>query len=137
QQFADAGASAEQLAKLSSAQVSIADLPGDQVGEAGGNAITLDANAAGLGWFIDATPTVDEEFVDARGRLQATAGGDASGRMDALTAIAHEFGHLLGFEHSAGDEDSLMFEWLQLGQRKRVTSESLDDLFANEQTWDW
>ncbi|MCA9211364.1 MAG: cadherin-like domain-containing protein, partial [Planctomycetales bacterium] len=137
QQFADAGASAEQLARLSSAQVSIADLPGDQVGEAGGNAITLDANAAGLGWFIDATPTVDEEFVDAAGRLQATAGGDASGRMDALTAIAHEFGHLLGFEHSAGDEDSLMFEWLQLGQRKRVTSESLDDLFANEQTWDW
>jgi hypothetical protein len=61
-----------------------------QIGTLGGSAlgltvlgaplVTLDATAAGYGWFVDANP-VDSP---------------ALGRMDLLTVVGHELGHVLG-----------------------------------------
>jgi hypothetical protein len=67
----------------------------------------LDDPAAGWGWFIDPTPRDDSEF---------TTPGDLGeqNRMDLLTVLLHEIGHLLGQEHQA---DGLMAETLTAGTR--------------------
>ena len=89
---------------LDSIQVNIADLGGkDQLllGETQCSVITLDDNATGWGWFADPTPGQSEEYqLMPDGSLQARPGSDASGRMDMLTVISHEMGHVLGFEHT-------------------------------------
>jgi len=58
----------------------------------------LDVDAAGYGWFIDSTPSNDREFQQIVGgsELQATAGSEAADRVDLLTVVTHEFGHLIG-----------------------------------------
>lgn len=72
--------------------VGIQDLPGHLLGSASGRTIWIDANAAGWGWFVDATPADDREF---------TQPGDQGeqNRMDLLSVVMHELGHLLGYDH--------------------------------------
>ena len=80
---------------LSGVDVRIADLGGATLGLASGNTIWLDDDAAGWGWFVDPTPADDCEF---------TTPGDQGeqGRMDLLTVLMHEIGHLLGQDHERG-----------------------------------
>ncbi|MFL6736119.1 MAG: hypothetical protein ACJ8F4_03550, partial [Sphingomonas sp.] len=47
---------------LGTIDVRIADLGGLTLGKAAGGVIWLDDNAAGWGWFVDATPRNDSEF---------------------------------------------------------------------------
>jgi hypothetical protein len=97
------------------AALNIAALGGDLLGLASpaANAITLDDDAAGHGWFADPTPFTDEEF-DSAG--QALPGGPADGRVDLLTAVLHELGHLAGLDDNDGS--SLMAGALGLGTRR-------------------
>ena len=105
-----------------------ADLPGNAVGQTIGNTITLDINAAGNGWFIDSTPGMNEEFVATSNPNEwvARVGSAAEGKMDLLTVLAHEVGHVYGLPHST-DNASLMSEDLKPGVRHTI---SLDDLKA-------
>jgi hypothetical protein len=73
----------------------------------------LSPNAAGYGWFVDATPGQDEEF-GADGA--ALAGGPAAGRMDLLSVVLHELGHLAG--RADDDGTDLMAGTLALGTRR-------------------
>jgi hypothetical protein len=88
-----------EAASAANVQVVIADLAGDLLGWASSaaNTIWLDTDAAGYGWFVDATPSDDEEF-------GAEPDDDVADRIDALSVIFHEIGHLQGFS----DVDALL-----------------------------
>src|ERR1700745_2703139 len=76
-----------------------------------GHTIYLGANAAGWGWFVDPTPNNDSEFIRPGNQGEQH-------RMDLLTVLEHEIGHLLGKEHEAG---GVMQETLAPGIRNVPT----------------
>ncbi len=105
-------------AKLADVFFEIADLPDGVLGETAGRTIRIDRDAVGQGWFIDQTPAVDEEFAaSATGELLA---GDspAKGRVDLLTVVEHELGHLLGLDDLDVLAENLMSASLATGTRR-------------------
>ncbi|CAL1125489.1 unnamed protein product [Cladocopium goreaui] len=130
--WAAAGLNANGIATLASADIRIADLPGATLGLVVNDRLYLDVNAAGHGWFVDATPGVDEEYeLLASEGLKATTGPAADG-IDLLSVIAHEFGHLLGLDDHADDPDDLMYESIARGERRNPTAAEVDEIFAGE-----
>jgi hypothetical protein len=108
--------------------IAIDDLPGLVLARHNGNVIELDIDAAGHGWFVDPTPGDDSEFA-ADGR--ALAGAGAEGDIDLLTAITHEFGHVLGFDHDSGP---IMADTLTTGVRLQPGEEALADAVVSEES---
>lgn len=105
---------------LSGIDVRIADLGGTTLGLASGSTIWIDINAAGWGWFVDVTPWDDSEFT--------TPGNQGEqNRMDLLTVLMHEIGHVLGHEH---DEAGVMAETLTAGTRLTPLVDATDWLAA-------
>ncbi len=100
-----------------------AALEGGALGQTTGQTITLDANAAGYNWFIDYTPYLNEEYLPIADAnvWQARPGSDAPGKMDMLSVLLHEYGHVLGIEHSA-DCHAAMAATLQPGTRRLPTT---------------
>lgn len=101
------GAGADTTA-LDAIDVQVVDLGGATLGMASGNTLWLDDNASGWGWFVDTTPGDDSEFVLPENRGERD-------RMDLLTVVMHELGHLLGHDH---DEVGVMAETLAAGVRR-------------------
>jgi hypothetical protein len=118
---------ADLAAPLANVDVSITDLPGQELGRYVDGHILIDVDAAGHGWFIDRTPGDDREFTDDGVELVAT-GGLAAGRMDLLSVLEHELGHAAGFGHEAA---GVMEEALAEGTRTTIEPELLaDDITA-------
>jgi hypothetical protein len=118
------GLSQAQVAELNAVQYQIGTLGGAALGltDLGGAVVQLDATAAGYGWFIDPTPADDAEFAagPAPQELWAAPGSPAFGRMDLLTVVEHELGHVLGLadlDPSAAPHD-LMTTTLSPGVRR-------------------
>jgi hypothetical protein len=89
------------LARLDAINVAVGNLEGTELGMVLGDTLLIDADAAGFGWFVDATPGESSEFTVEVGRdvFTAAPGSDAYGHYDLFTVLAHELGHVLGFDH--------------------------------------
>ena len=89
------GAADPRLALFDGLTFSLDDLPGLTLGVTEGTTITIDADGAGYGWFADGVEELD-------------------GRVDAMTVVEHELGHVLGFEHENAVEHEVMRETITL-----------------------
>ena len=127
------GLTADQLALLNQATITIADLADGYLALTLGTTITLDTDAAGYGWFIDSTPWANEEFIPNSSpitdhaspwQLQAAPGSAADGHIDLLTVLMHELGHVMGLGHvsSAVDGTRLMAGSIDPGIRRLPSS---------------
>lgn len=132
------GLTPEQDAALHSVVFVVEDLPPGYLGEATPGVVIVDSNAAGNSWFIDSTPDDDAEFAGVGSGLQAITGGSAAGHVDALTVIMHELGHQLGLAdtYAAADAASIMFGWLQLGERRLPTENQALGADLNYLAWE-
>src|SRR5262249_42048350 len=67
--------------------------------------VQIDDDAGGTGWFIDATPSDDMEFsqIVTSTEVRASAGDPAFGKIDLLTAVMHELGHVVGLAHPSSN----------------------------------
>jgi hypothetical protein len=75
-----------------------------------GRQVWISPNAAGWGWFVDASASSNQAF-------PATPGSPAEGKMDLLSVVNHELGHVLGLEDSP-DLMDVMGETLAPGVRR-------------------
>jgi hypothetical protein len=120
---------AKAAAVLNNLNFQVVDLPGSRLGQVvGGSTIQIDIDAAGIGWFVDGSPGDDVEFAQAGDSqdLLALRGSGARGRVDLLTTVMHELGHVLGRDHAA---DGLMDDTLTAGTR-RVWGGAVDKVYA-------
>jgi Matrixin len=103
---------------LETVQITVTDLPSQILGQANGYQISIDNDAAGVGWFVDLTPWENSEFSRqlSANSWGAEVGGAADGLVDLFTVIEHELGHILGFEHS--DTNALLSSTLPVGERR-------------------
>ncbi len=119
--WAASGLSASSMSVLSSVHVAVRDLPGSTLALADGNTIYIDRDAAGHGWFVDSTPAQDEEFAAVAGSPQLQAVDPrAVDRIDLLSVVEHELGHVAGFEDLDPSVETLMGGFLNTGVRRNV-----------------
>jgi len=126
--WAASGLDAASAAKLDTVTVQLADLPGAALGEEVAGTVFVDLDAAGRGWFIDPTPQDNAEFHFVPGLAEWIAGArsPAFGRMDLLTVVEHEIGHVLGFDHGDVGSYDVMASILDPGVRYAVDAIRID-----------
>jgi uncharacterized repeat protein (TIGR01451 family) len=90
-----AGLDPQRLSALDNFTIRVAGLPDGELGWALGNNVWIDRTAAGWGWSLDGS----------------------AGRMDLVTVVSHELGHVLGFDDHAGGND-VMTTALAAGMRR-------------------
>ncbi len=103
--LAATGDDPQTAAYLQGLTFTIVDLGDRALAQTFNGTIRIDNDAAGNGWFLDATPGADEEFgVAGPGALRrADTTSPAYGHYDLLTVVTHEIGHALGL----ADQDQL------------------------------
>ncbi len=129
-----AGVLGEQLSTWRDVQIQVTNLPEDILALAYldllPGVVQIDEDAAGFGWFFDTTPDESSEFLPSSIATEWVnpIEGPAAGRIDLLTVITHELGHLLGL----GDLDpqahlgQLMSATLPPGVRKLPVPQSIN-----------
>ena len=112
------GAGDPRLAGMVDVRMRIGNLAGGALGHFENGDLTIDADAAGHGWFVDVTPADSAEFTVRydRSTLRATEESEAFGRMDLLTVLMHELGHAIGVQDNAAGY-AVMHEDLEPGVR--------------------
>ena len=83
-----------------------------------GKVITIDVTADGFGWYVNPSTSAFNPIPNSDAYF-AQAGSPAAGRMDLLTVIEHELGHILGLNDVDGG-DGLMSTALAAGVRRAI-----------------
>lgn len=126
--YLSSGLSEDKALLLGAMSLQVSDLGEGQLGSTVGTTVFIDRDGAGYGWYVDATAADDVEFRPATGsELIAASGGGADDRMDLLTVVMHEMGHILGNPHIEG-RFNLMSDSLTAGVRRLA---HVDSLFAD------
>jgi hypothetical protein len=96
QRWREGGMAEDDLSRLAKAQFEIADLPDGELAEISEAGIRIDETGAGYGWFFDSTPSDDNEFdiVVPDRELHTRQFSPARGKMDLLTVVMRELGHV-------------------------------------------
>tara|TARA_R110002096_G_scaffold147220_11_gene306938 strand:+ start:6505 stop:13509 length:7005 start_codon:yes stop_codon:yes gene_type:complete len=119
--WTETGLTEEQAAALLNVTYEVVDLESNALGVTDGFVIRIDDDAAGSGWFLDETPTLDEEFQFVSGtetQMVAEMDSLAEDRFDLLTVLMHEQGHILGLADATSDQfANLMSGILEAGER--------------------
>ena len=127
-----AGLPAQDLARLQGATLQVGTLPAGYLGETpiGGTTITLSADAAGHGWFVDTAPVA----VVSR-PSSAIATRIPVGQEDLLTVVMHELGHTLGLGdlNSLRFSNDLMAESLSAGVRRLPSARDVANVIGIQQ----
>src|SRR5262249_30750196 len=135
QRLSSAGVATTLVQRLASAHYDVAPLPGAELGvtDVSTNEVAISPDAAGYGWFVDGTPSQDEEVTTTTQgtALTAPAGPPAAGKMDLLTVVLHEMGHLAGLPDQTSGT-GLMAETLATGVRR---TDALDAIFSGAPSW--
>ena len=118
-------------ALLASVSVSLGDLPNGVAGQASGAAITLSPNGAGWGWYVAPAPSLHGDFQSTgiSNEFEAKPQSDAANKLDLLTVIIHEMGHVIGLD-DAQDITDVMDEALVPGLRRLPNSNDIVKLSA-------
>lgn len=77
--------------------------------------MTTDNTAVGFGWYVDLSPLSDDEFAAKVSLGERQSSGMT--RMDLLTAVMHELGHILGLPDK-DEGESIMRGTLAEGTRR-------------------
>ncbi len=97
-----------EIKDLPSGQLAEATITGfDSEGKPNAGIVSIDHDANGVGWFIDATPMENLEFAirNSEFAFLATPDSEAYGKYDLLTTILHETAHLYGFINGYSEFD--------------------------------
>jgi hypothetical protein len=115
-QWVAAGAPSDLLSRVSFV---VTDLPAGVLAQTVGNVIYIDRDAAGFGWY---TSTSGSLFTttNSSGDLVAAKGSLADGRMDLLTVLLHELGHVIGLTNDAVGPGRVMLGSLPAGVRRNL-----------------
>jgi hypothetical protein len=97
----------------------IADLPSGVLAQAVGNVIYIDRDAAGFGWYTATSGTLFTTSTTS-GDLVAQKGSLADGRIDLLTVLLHELGHVIGLTNDAVGPGRVMLGSLPAGVRRTL-----------------
>ena len=117
-----AGVAPTELSALKQLQFQVASLPNAELGMQDAMTIWIDQDAAGHGWFVGAEPETDQEFftpTTTKNELDAPVGRPAFYKMDLLTVVEHELGHVLGLSDDSSSDES-MAQSLATGIRRLV-----------------
>ena len=103
----------------------------DASGQPTGGVITIDPNANGRGWYLDANPLSNRAYSIslAASAFVAVPGSPAARKYDLFTAILHEIGHLEGLIHGfAGFDQHLVAS----GGNEQFVGASFSALLSND-----
>ncbi len=124
-----AGLDAADVRLLESVPVQIGDLGMSTLGEEAAGTITINRTAAGYNWYVGAGSPSGRAFgqVGTGGEAVAGPGSAAAGRVDLLTVLEHELGHVLGLPDNAQAGD-LMDITLGPGVRRSPSALDVGDI---------
>ena len=117
-----AGLDATDVTRLDTTKIQVANLGTNILGLEAANVITINQTAAGFNWYTNASARSIQAFaLPGQGTVRlAGPGSPAAGRVDLLTVLEHELGHVIGLPDNNQSGD-LMDTTLDLGVRRAPT----------------